>query len=95
MPIRMPVPPGNKQLRMYDGTVLKADRGHVTIDNPDHAKAINAMGGNGDAGLLNAAFAVHGAVTKPGRVCPACGFHGYAFTMTCPRASCGTQTVPE
>ena len=89
MPIRMPLPPGNTGFTMYDGTHYKGDRGHVTIDSPEHARAINAMGGNGTAGLLNAQFSVYVHGGKAGRVCTGCGRVYYAFTMTCPRPSCG------
>lgn len=90
------LPPGNRSLRLYDGTRYVAARegGHVTIDNPDHAKAINAMQGNGDAGLLNASDAVYGAVRgKAGRVCTRCRFVAYAWATDCPR--CGSATEPE
>lgn len=97
MATRMPLPPGNSQIRMYDGHVYRAGRagGSVTIDNPEHAKAINAKLGNGDAGLLDARFHVHGATGTPGRVCTVCGFRAYAWSMTCPRGSCGAPTEPE
>lgn len=96
----MPVvyaPPGMRQVRTYDGKVYKADRatGRMNVDNEDHARAINAMGGNGTAGLLNASGAVYGAVRKPGRVCTRCGFHAYPWSKSCPRSSCGAETVPE
>ena len=95
MPIRMPVPPGNKQIRMYDGTLLKADRGYVTVEEPAHARAINSMGGNGTAGLLNASFAVYGGNKRAGRWCKSCqpARLWNAWNLTCSR--CGAATEPE
>lgn len=87
-------PPGMRSVKLYDGTRYVAARegGHVTVDNPDHAAAINAMGGNGDAGLLSARWRQFGGSRgKPGRTC--CGRLYYAFTTVCPR--CGSETVPE
>jgi hypothetical protein len=97
MPVQVNLPPGNSQVRMYDGTVYKAGRpgGRITVDNAEHAKAIDAMGGNGTAGLLNASGAVYGAVRKPGRICTRCGFHAYPWSLECPRPGCGAPTEPE
>lgn len=93
MPI-VNAPPGMRQARMYDGTVYKADRatGHMNVDNEAHARAINQMSGNGDAGLLNGAFRVFGG-SKTGRVCPCSLTIWNAWTTECPK--CGEPTQPE
>ena len=57
MPI-VNAPPGLRQIKMYDGTVYPVDRAsrRMNVDNPEHAAAIDAMSGNGTAGLLTAQF---------------------------------------
>lgn len=91
------LPPGNRGFRMQsDGTHYQAARegGRVWVEDR-HVADINGMGGNGDAGLLNARFAEYGTAGKPGRVCTRCGFIAYPWSMNCPRSSCGAPTEPE
>jgi hypothetical protein len=67
--------------RKYD-----ADRrGRIQVENPQHAAAIRRA-------LGDSARAVTGFDGAPGRACPGCGFHAFAFTVTCPR--CG-QVLKE
>jgi hypothetical protein len=83
-------------MRMEDGKHYRANRegGKILVDD-HHVDAINRMDGNGTAGLLNAAFREYGTSGKPGRRCTGCGRIYYAWTMTCPRPSCGAATEPE
>ena len=64
--------PGNSGLQMEDGTHYKASRpgGRVEVSD-EHARAIDRMGGNGDAGLLHASFREYGAGGN-GRWCKTC-----------------------
>lgn len=73
--------------------MYNAERGRVTIDNPEHAKAINRMAGNGTAGLLNASFAVYSPPKGKGRWCVPCRRLWFAWTTECPK--CGKATVAE
>lgn len=57
-----------------------------------HAKAINAMGGNGDAGLLNASNRTT-LGTKKGMRCPACNRLWNAWTTIC--HSCELPTIAD
>ena len=90
------LPPGNRGLQMEDGTHYRASRegGRLEVSS-EHARAIDAMDGNGTAGLLTASFREYGTSGKPGRRCTGCGRVYYAFTMTCPREACGAATEPE
>ena len=92
----MNLPPGNRGLQMEDGTHYRASRegGRLEVTS-EHARAIDAMDGNGTAGLLTASFREYGTSGKPGRRCTGCGRVYYAFTMTCPREACGAATEPE
>ncbi len=89
--IRVNLPPGCRSLRMEDGTRYRASRegGFVNVSEA-HAAAINAMPGNGTAGLVSAQPGQYAAVGGPGRNCTACRFKAYAWTTTCPR--CGSAT---
>lgn len=92
----MNLPPGNKSVRMSDGSApYVADRagGRVFVEDR-HVRDINAVGGNGTAGLLHAGFREFG-TRKAGRQCTGCGRIYYAWTTVCPRASCGAATEPE
>ena len=81
---------------MYDGTRYVAPRegGRINVAD-EHVSAINAVSGNGDAGLLTAGFREFTRSKKPGRVCTRCGFLAYGWSMTCPRSWCGAPTEPE
>lgn len=92
------LPPGCSHLKFADGEKpVRAVRpgGRVEVSDA-RARAIDAMSGNGDAGLVGrAVFHEFGAVRKPGRVCTRCGFHAYPWSVTCPRSGCGSATEPE
>jgi hypothetical protein len=89
-------PPGLRGVQMEDGTHYPADRagGRMFVED-HHVKYIDAMDGNGTAGLVTAGFREFGTSGKPGRRCTGCGRVYYAFTLTCPRAVCGAATEPE
>lgn len=83
------LPPGNRGFTMQsDGTHYRAARegGRVWVEE-HHVADINGMGGNGDAGLLNALFREYG--IADGRRC-ACGFANYFW----PCSRCG-RTGPS
>lgn len=87
------LPPGNRGLQMEDGTHYRASRegGRLEVTS-EHARAIDAMDGNGTAGLLTASFREYGGTSgTPGRLC--CGRRWYAWSLTCPK--CGAPTEPE
>jgi hypothetical protein len=90
-------PPGLRQLKMYDGTVIPVDRatGRMDVSNPDHARAIDSMTGNGTAGLLTAGFRVFGSSPRAGRWCKSCkpARLWNAWNLECPR--CGAATEQE
>jgi hypothetical protein len=82
---------------MYDGTRYVAPRegGRVNVAD-EHVSAINAVSGNGTAGLLNAGFRVYGGRRKrDGRWCRVCQparlWNGWNFE--CPKGH--GPTVPE
>lgn len=80
-------------IQAFDGKSVKATRegGRMFVED-HHAKAINAMGGNGDAGLVNASNRVV-IGTKRGMRCPACHRLWNAWNAECPK--CQQPTVPE
>ena len=86
-----------RQIRTYDNTVYKVDRatGRMNVDNEDHARAINQMSGNGDAGLLNGQFRVFGSSPRAGRWCRSCqpARLWNSWNDFCPR--CNAATEPE
>lgn len=91
------LPPGCRSLRFQDGTRVVASRegGRVTVSD-SHAHAIDAMPGNGVAGLVtgNTGTYVVGA-KKNGRWCKTCqpARLWNAWSAKCPR--CGAATEPE
>lgn len=91
------LPPGNSALRMYDGTRYKAARpgGRVFVSDA-HARAIDGMSGNGDAGLVGTArFREFGSGAVRGRWCTTCqpARLWNPWNLTC--SKCGAETVPE
>ena len=96
MPI-VNAPPGLRQIKMYDGTVYPVDRAsrRMNVDNPEHAAAIDAMSGNGTAGLLTAQFREFGGGRKAGRWCTSCqpARLWQPWSTECPR--CGAATELE
>lgn len=90
---KVQLPPGNSAIRMEDGTRYKAARtgGYVTVSD-EHARAIDRLAGNGDAGLLTGAFRSYGG-TRRAQVCPCGPTRWNSWTKTCPK--CGGETVPE
>ena len=90
------LPPGCGALKMQDGKRYVAGRPGGTVQVSDsHAKAIDAMSGNGTAGLVSAAFRVFGSSPRAGRWCHACqpARLWNAWNHECPR--CGAATDPE
>jgi len=96
VPSKVNLPPGCRSLQMEDGKRYVAARagGHVTVSD-SHARAIDAMDGNGTAGLVTAGFREYGSRGKAGRVCTGCGRVYYAWTLQCPRPACMAATEPE
>ena len=91
------LPPGARGFRMQsDGTHYRAARegGRVWVEER-HVADINGMGGNGDAGLLNARLNEYGVSGAKGKFCPGCGFHAYAFTAECPRCHAEMPPAPQ
>jgi hypothetical protein len=88
------LPPGQRSIGMYDGSRYAAARegGRVEVDER-HVAHINAMDGNGDAGLLNARFREYGTRGKAGRVCPCSARVWNSWSAACPK--CGGPTEPE
>lgn len=91
------LPPGNSGLRMEDGTHYKAPRagGRVFVSD-EHARAIDRLPGNGDAGLVGTAtFREFGTAGKTGRWCTSCqpARLWNPWNQTCPK--CGAATEPE
>ena len=93
---RAQLPPGCKSLAMEDGTTYNAARagGHVDVSD-HHARYINAMGGNGDAGLVSASGG-HYIGTKTGRWCTNCqpARLWNVWSTQCPRCGAPTQAEP-
>jgi hypothetical protein len=90
--IRTELPPGCFSLAMEDGTRYKARKagGHVEVSE-DHARAINRLKGNGDAGLVTAKNA-HFVGTRNGRWCEACRRLWNVWSVACPRCNAPTET---
>lgn len=87
----MHLPPGCEGLTGGAERYRARPGGTVTVTDDD-AKRINAMPGNGTAGLVTAAYRVF-LGTKKGMRCPADGRVWNAWTEHC--HSCGTATVPD
>jgi hypothetical protein len=87
------LPPGCKSLRMEDGTRYVAGRagGQVTVSD-HHGAAINRLGGNGTAGLINGNPGLF-VRSKKGRRCAACNRVWMPWVEHCHR--CGRDTEPE
>jgi hypothetical protein len=92
----MNLPPGNSALKMHDGRRYKAARpgGKVWVEDR-HVADINAVSGNGTAGLLTAGFREFTAGTGNGRWCRNCqpARLWNAWNASCPR--CGSATEAE
>jgi hypothetical protein len=87
------LPPGCSSLQMEDGTRYKASRpgGTVTVSD-SHGNAINRMGGNGTAGLVNGNPGLY-VVAKKGRECPSCHRRWHVWTTECPKCSVATEPL--
>lgn len=103
MPSKVNLPPGCRSLRMEDGKRYVAARegGTVTVSD-SHARAIDAMDGNGTAGLVTGQFRVFGGGACAGRWCRSCqpARLWNAWNATCPRCGAATEweqphRVPE
>lgn len=90
---KVQLPPGCRSLSFPDGTRVTATRegGYVNVSDR-HARDIDRVSGNGDAGLLTGGFRSYGG-TKQGRICPCSPTRWNAWTKACPR--CGGPTQPE
>ena len=90
------LPPGNSSLRFEDGSRAVAGRpgGRVQVTDAQ-AAAINSMGGNGTAGLVNGNPGEFFRARGKGRVCRQCSPNRryFPFTEHCHR--CGEATEPE
>jgi hypothetical protein len=87
------LPPGCRALNFPGGRVAAAREGGRVFVSDARAKAIDSMGGNGDAGLVTGKFRSYGSAGTPGRWCTPCRRLWYAWSASCPR--CGAETVPE
>lgn len=78
------VPPGCTGLKMEDGTRYGASRtGRLTVDRPEHVKAIMKASGASGGPISHA---VHAApLDTPSRHCPECTFIGYGWQTQCPK----------
>jgi hypothetical protein len=87
------LPPGCKSLRMEDGTRYVAARagGQVTVSDA-HGTAINRIGGNGTAGLVNGVPGLYVNAPK-GRECPECHRRWHVWTDVCPRCLEDTEPI--
>lgn len=88
------LPPGcaGLDLRSKFGPGAKydpSDGRHVTVDNPDHLKAIRLLGDTYNVGERVAVTA-----DQPGWDC-GCGFSAYRFQRTCPRCGEGRPDSSE
>ena len=90
---KVQLPPGCRSLQFQDGSRAVAARegGYVNVTE-GHARAIDQMAGNGDAGLLTGQFRSYGG-TKSARVCSCGPTRWNNWTKTCPK--CGAATEPE
>ena len=87
------LPPGCSSLRFEDGTRYKASRPGGTITVADnHGAAINRIGGNGTAGLVNGNPGLF-VSAKKGRECPACHKRWHVWNRTCPKCLVDTEPV--
>jgi hypothetical protein len=87
------LPPGCSSLRFEDGTRYKAQRPGGTITVSDsHGAAINRMGGNGTAGLVNGNPGLF-VRSKAGRRCVPCNRVWMPWVEHCHK--CGGATEPE
>jgi hypothetical protein len=79
---------------MEDGTRYVAGRagGQVTVSD-HHGAAINRLGGNGTAGLVNGNPGIYVRSAKKGRWCAACRRLWNVWNADCPR--CGEATESE
>jgi len=87
------LPPGCSSLRFEDGTQYKASRpgGTVTVSD-SHGAAINRMGGNGTAGLVNGNPGLF-INAKKGQECPSCHRRWMPWTKVCPRCLVDTDPI--
>jgi hypothetical protein len=87
------LPPGCSSLRFEDGTQYKAQRpgGMITVSD-SHGAAINRIGGNGTAGLVNGNPGLF-VTARKGRECPSCHRRWHVWTDTCPKCLVGTEPV--
>ena len=91
------LPPGCSHLKFADGQKpIPAVRpgGRVFVSD-ERARAIDAMSGNGTAGLVTGAFRVFGTSPRAGRWCRSCtpARLWNPWNAFCPR--CGSDTEPE
>jgi hypothetical protein len=88
------LPPGCSSLQMQDGTQYRAGRpgGQVTVAD-GHGDAINRMGGNGTAGLVNGNPGQFFHSRATGRRCVPCNRRYFMWTTNCHK--CGGPTEPE
>ena len=90
----MNLPPGGRSVRMHDGTRYVAPRegGRVLVED-HHVTDINAMGGNGTAGLLTAGFREFVTGRRNGRWCRECSPPRLwnAWNATCPKGHGATE----
>ncbi len=87
-------PPGMRSLAFTDGlppATASREGGRVELSD-ERARAVDAMTGNGDAGLVTARFRSYGG-TKRGRVCSCSPTIWNAWTTQCPK--CKSLTLPE
>lgn len=90
MASRVLMPPGMEGINMGDGTRYHDRPGGAVTVSDEHAVAIDAMNGNGDAGLITGKF--RGFLgTRRGRRCEPCNRTWQAWTETCHR--CGSPTA--
>jgi hypothetical protein len=87
------LPPGCKSLNFEDGTRYVASRagGQVTVSD-SHGAAINRMGGNGTAGLVNGNPGLF-VNAKRGRECPSCHRRWHVWTTACPKCLVATESL--
>ncbi len=87
------LPPGNSSLRFEDGSRVKAARPGGRVEVTDaQARAINSMGGNGSAGLVNGNPGEF-LSSKRGRKCASCNRRWMPWVEVCHK--CGAGTEPE
>ena len=87
------LPPGCSHLKFADSEKpIRPVRpgGRVEVSD-ERARMIDAMSGNGTAGLLTASFREFGTVKKAGRWCRTCNRLWYPWKTEC----CGAATEQE